>query len=179
MANISTSRKTGFIRRNGVMKRESLWLFATETNSALAAANTAALVGSLNAAALALTPFTIVRTRIAFHARSDQRAASENYDVAIGMAVVSAQASAIGITAVPTPYTDLGSDLWFLWFGQRGRISVTTDVGVLEAGMQEQIDSKAMRKVEDGEDMVITLENSSLSSGSTVFKVGRILIKLH
>jgi len=38
--------------------------------------------------------------------RSDQFVATEGYEIAIGMAVVSDQALAIGVTAVPTPFTD-------------------------------------------------------------------------
>ena len=68
---------------------------------------------SLNAAALALRPFTIVRSRFEVGIISDQTAATEDQLGAIGMAVVSDQAVAVGVTAVPTPITDMGSDLWF------------------------------------------------------------------
>ncbi len=46
-------------------------------------------------------------------------------------------------------------------------------------GVMRTLDSKAMRKVEDGQDMAFTLENSSLSAGSTTAIVGRVLVKLH
>ena len=69
---------------------------------------------SLNAAALALRPFTIVRTRFLVSVVTDQVAADELVLGALGMAVVSDQAVAIGVTAVPTPITDMGSDLWFV-----------------------------------------------------------------
>jgi len=36
-----------------------------------------------------------------------------------------------------------------------------------------------MRKVQNGEDMVMVIENSSLSAGSASFVAGRQLIKLH
>jgi len=60
-----------------------------------------------------------------------------------------------------------------------GRISVTTDVGVLEVGHRKDVDSKAMRKVEEGQDVAMVIENSAVSSGTTVYKHGRLLIKLH
>ncbi len=179
MANISVGRKTGFIRRNGVMRRETKWIAITETNTALAAANTAALFNGLEADELGQRPFTIVRTCLVHFVKSDQRAVSEQYQVGIGIAVVSDQALAIGITAVPTPFTDLGSDLFFLWNAIAGQISVTTDVGVLQEGLLQNVDSKAMRKVEDGQDIAITIENSGLSNGSNTVKFGRMLIKLH
>jgi hypothetical protein len=45
---------------------------------------------------------------------SDQFAQSESQIGAIGLAVVTDQAVGIGVTAVPTPITDLSSDSWFL-----------------------------------------------------------------
>ena len=166
--------------RGGRSVRETLWFSMTETRTTLAAANTAAIILSLNAAALALRPFTIVRSLMFFHVRSDQGAATENYDVALGGAVVSDQAVAIGVTAVPTPFTDLGLDLWFLHQILSGHLEVTTDIGrIANNNLWRQVESKAMRKVEDGQDLIFTLENSSLSDGSTSFVAGRLLIKLH
>jgi len=149
----------------------------------LAAANSAALILSLSAAGLALRPFTVIRTRLHFSVRSDQSAASENFDAAIGCAVVSDQAAAIGITAVPTPFTDLGSDLWFVHQIIDGHFLFISGVGVEgnsnspTGGMD--VDSKAMRKVNGDQDLVTVIENSGLSSGTQVYAAGRQLIKLH
>jgi len=179
MTDRSRSRKSGFIR-GGVSRRETLWLFMDETVTSLAAANSAALIISLNAAALALRPFTIVRTRGAWYVESDQSAAGESQHVGLGYAVVSDQASAIGVTAVPTPFTDDGSDLWFVYeeIMQTQEGGTTTEF-LSPRGRFETFDSKAMRKVEDGQDMVIVLENSSLGDGVGVLHHARMLIKLH
>ena len=77
MANLRTGRKSGFITRGGVSRRETVWFGDVYTNTAVAAANTAVLLSSLNAAALALRPFTIVRTRGQLSIRTDQTAATE------------------------------------------------------------------------------------------------------
>ena len=69
---------------------------------------------ALTAASLALRLFTIVRTRLLVSIISDQLAASEIQMGAVGAAIVSDQVNAIGVTAVPTPITDMGSDLWFV-----------------------------------------------------------------
>ncbi len=58
-------------------------------------------------------------------------------------------------------------------------LSVTTDVGVLQVGESRSIDSKAMRKVEDGSTLVEVIEASGISSGVNVRLFSRILIKLH
>ena len=68
----------------------------------------------LNAAALALRPFTVVRTRANLIIRSDQQAASELFEVAYGETVVSEQASAAGVVSVPTPVTEDASD-WHVY----------------------------------------------------------------
>ena len=72
------------------------------------------ILGSLNATALALRPFTIVRQHYFLMLRSDQAAAAERQFGAFGCVVVSDQAEAVGVTAIPTPITDAGSDLWML-----------------------------------------------------------------
>ena len=41
------------------------------------------------------------------------------------------------------------------------------------------IDSKAMRKVEDGEDLVVVVETNSVSNGAVAVSSYRQLIKLH
>ncbi len=56
MANIRTARRSGRVFRGGAMRRESLWLGVPGTSSGFAA-TTAAILATLNAAALALRPF--------------------------------------------------------------------------------------------------------------------------
>ncbi len=137
------------------------------------------MVAVLNAAALALRPFTIVRSRGVIFYRSDQIAADENYGGAYGHCVVSDQASSVGITAVPAPIPNQDSDLWFVYQSMFGRIVSPTAVGVLEIGRQIEYDSKAMRKVEDGQDMVIVLSTDATSPSLVIIDSGRLLIKLH
>ncbi len=136
------------------------------------------MVASLNAAALAFRPFTVVRTRIELYVRSDQVAATEDQSGAMGMAVVSSQAVAVGVTAIPTPVTEIGSDLWFVHqtifnaeFGD------SAGGNGANRGHHWTIDSKAMRKVEDGQDVVIVIEDAGLGGGARFFIGGRMLIK--
>jgi len=170
-------RKSGFVRRNNVMRRETAWLGGTFIRTTLASTNAVAVSAQLSTEELAMRPFTIVRTRGIMHVKSDQSAASEFYGVQMGFAIVSDQAIAIGVTAVPTPDTDIDSDLWFVYESVFGQIDVTTDIGRVEVGHTVRYDSKAMRKVEPGQDIVQVLEcplNSALVSDSF-----RMLVKLH
>ncbi len=177
MANRVSSRSRTFVR-GGVARRETQWISIPAAFDTLAASAAAVLSSSLNAVALALRPFTVVRTHLNLLVISDQGGASEFYIGNVGFAVVSDQAVAIGISAVPTPATDLGSDLWFLhssWMGQFERGDTT---GFKEDAGKD-IDSKAMRKVNADQDIVIVKEAGIGSSGCIVGTVGRMLIKLH
>jgi len=178
MANISRSRKSGFTLRSGVMRRETFWIGVGISANALASANSAALINSASAGLLAVRPFTIVRTRGNWVVRSDQLAASEDLSVGIGYAVVSDQATAIGVSAVPTPFTDIGSDMFFVYEQWLQSFRLNTAVGT-EAYNSVSYDSKAMRKVNDGQDIVTVIENSGVSAGSNVVNSGRMLIKIH
>ncbi len=178
MANVRTGRRSGLVFRGGRNRRDTVWVGITETSTALAAANTAALIISLNAVALALRPFTVVRARGVWSMRSDQTAATEQQFVGLGHSVVSAQASAVGITAVPTPFTDIASDKFFVFEQWPSTFVVNSAVGT-EVYQSRSYDSRAMRKVQDGEDVVIVLENSGITLGTTVLHSGRWLFKLH
>ncbi len=171
---INTSRKSGFILRRGVMRRETLWFTGVFASTTLAA-STAVLVSTLNAAALALRPFTVVRTRGVLMIESDQEAANERTRAAFGAAVVSDEASAIGVTAIPTPTTDDGSDLWFVYEAMPYSMLASNSSPVFS---RVDIDSRAMRKVEDGQDVVTVVEQAA-AVGAILTNYVRILIKLH
>ena len=177
------ARNVGFgrfaTRRQGP-RRESLWIDASTAESVLTGAPTAVLTNSLSAAGLALLPFTVVRVRGFIHIRSDQAAASETFMGDLGMAIVSAQAEAIGITAIPTPLTDKDSDLWFVHQMVADRIDVGSGAGTgppVNTGKYIQYDSKAMRKVVDGDQLVVVVENEL--AGCNLTHSARLLLKLH
>ena len=165
--------------RGGRSVRETLWLGIPEIRIVNVSANAATFVAALSAGALALRPFTIVRSLIHWGVRSDQTGASENFASALGVCVVSDQSAAIGVTAIPTPFTDIGLDLWLLHAMITGRFEFVSGVG-FEANSLEQktVESRAMRKVEDGQDVAIVLENDATSTGTTNWTAGRMLVKL-
>ena len=158
-------------------KRETLWIGSTII-STVVAGGAAVLISSLAAGGLALRPFTILRTRGLFHVHSDQQVATEIFAASLGLAVVSDQASAIGITAIPTPVTDQESDLWFMYETIASKFYFGTAVGLgPEASQSVHFDSKAMRKVADGEDVVLVAETPGLSFGTIVVSSFRMLVR--
>ncbi len=114
-----------------------------------------------------------------FFIQSDQAAATELVHVAVGGAVVSDQAIAAGVGSIPTPFAEIGSDLWFLHDQLTTQFLFGTGVGFINDGVSKDVDSRAMRKVEDGEDVAIVIENSTVGQGSITTTAGRMLVKLH
>ncbi len=178
MSNIRTARRSGLILRDGRNRRETQWLTAPYASTTIAAGSTAVLTLVNTVAELALRPFTVIRIRGFAHFVSDQEAASENFGASIGFCVVSDQAVAVGITAVPTPETDRESDLWMLFESVYGRL-IRTASGMTWGGSGVKYDSKAMRKVEEGAQLIQVMETPSGVSSAVIQDAGRILIKLH
>ena len=131
MANLRIARKSGFIMRSGGRRRETQWLSLDPVSNTLAAGSIAVLSNVMTAAELALRPFTVVRTRGIMQLRSDQNGATEFQHAGFGACVVSDQAVAIGVTAVPTPMTDRVSDLWFMFMERMGHWEIFTGVGFI------------------------------------------------
>ncbi len=174
------ARKSGFVRRHGVMRRETLWTGLVLTQDVTTSANEAVLVSQGSAALLAFRPFTVVRTRGLVGMRSDQVIASENQQLSYGHCVVSDQAVAIGVTAIPTPDTDQISDLWYVYEMLVNRFTFVSGVGVDNQSFTTRyFDSKAMRKVEEGQDLISVVESGGNSSGISITSGFRTLIKLH
>ncbi len=162
------------------MVRETVWGDVGTTETVLSGAPTAALINTLGAGALAQRPFTIIRVRGVIHVRSDQAAATETFIGDLGYAIVSDQAIAIGVTAVPTPLTDKGSDLWFVYQQVIGRLEVASGAGTgvpTNPGTFLQYDSKAMRRIEEGSDLAVVVENEL--AGCNLVHSARLLVKLH
>jgi len=175
------ARRRAFVRGASAIRssRETRWLDLIPAVTAFSATG-GTILFSLTAVELALRPFTIVRTRLQAGIIGDQLAAGENQLAGLGVAVVSDQALAIGVTAVPTPITDLASDLWLVHQLCYNTTVVASSVGFEDGGLaQYAIDSKAMRKVEDGQDIAVVVELSGASSGFNFFLGGRMLVKLH
>ena len=162
-----------FVRTQG-KGRLSLWLGMSPSSTTMTAGG-GTIVYTFNAAALALRPVTILRTHMTFALRSDQEAAMEQQTAAFGWCVVSNEAAAVGVSAVPTPISELGSDLWFaskLIYGDESKL-----IDKVRSETRVDLDSKAMRKVNDGEQPVGVAEMSGTDSGGCILRIyGRMLV---
>ena len=174
------SRGARFVRP---APRTKIWIGLGVGQTSIAG-NTKALIGVLSAGALALRPFTILRSHLSIHVRSDQITAIETPFGAYGQMVVTDTAAALGVTAIPDPSAidgDADAD-WYLWsaFVTSFFIDIngTDGIGVMNNGVEYIIDSKAMRKVGPDDDDVMMIKNNA-SVGFNIITHGRQLIQLH
>jgi len=165
--------RRGFVRPAG---RANLWL-GIDIDGTAVAADSSVLLASLNAAALALRPFTVVRVRALIRWQSDQIASTEGPTGAFGAVVTSDQAASA--TTVPSPINNPDGN-FFVWEPLITQVIFGTGVGFIEpAGYYPTVDSKAMRKVGNNEDVRFMVENSHPTDGALIAVVGRMLVKLH
>ena len=122
---------------------------------------------------------TVIRTRGMLGYKSDQIAASEIQLGAFGIAVVSEQAATVGITAIPHPSTDAP---WGGWFYHTYLMSefVFSSAIAFQADFMHTIviDSKAMRKIDEDDRIVVVVENTA-ATGFAIANSERFLSKVH
>ena len=159
-------------------RRTSTWIGAGLSEVTLATDDT--LLATLNAAALALRPFTIVRSRIAISYLSDQTAANEFSQAVFSAQIVSESAAAAGVDSCASPIDETDAD-FFIYKPLFFDIISLTSVGVQDTvgdGNFNMIDSKAMRKVGEDQQVVFIIGQRS-ARGALLAMEGRMLIKLH
>ncbi len=163
-------------------RRQTIWFADVVLETAVAGGGGAVFISSLNAAALARRPFTVIRARGVLAMQSDQTAATESQLAGFGAAVVSEEAVTVGITAMPTPITEADSGLFFVYEIMLQELQVTSAAGsggVGKMGVERIVDSRAMRKVDLGQDIVFVADTAGLSDGVVIRTFVRLLIKLH
>ena len=122
---------------------------------------------------------TVIRTRGNFSIASDQDIATELQIGAFGICVVTQQAAGIGITAIPHPVADAAWGGWLYHRYFAFQFDFGTGVGFIsDMAHQIEIDSKAMRKV-DEDDRLVTLVENNGSRGFQIVNHERFLSKVH
>jgi len=159
--------------------KTKIWIGNGLVNTTIAGSSTT-LLTSLAGGALLLRPFTILRSHMEILFKSDQTSVSEVPQGAYGETVVSDNASAVGVTAVPNPSSvdgDPDAD-WYVWQALASAFVHATNAAFIEGGRLFVIDSKAMRKVGANDDIVGVVDMQS-GPGATIMFGGRTLIQLH
>ncbi len=170
--------RRNFSRRPQRPLRLSQWAATVpETQFIALAAATSVIDSSFTPSGAA--PETVIRTRGLLTVMTDQVAASEQPFGAFGICVVSDQAFTAGVASVPTPYTEAESDLWFLHTFWSAAMLSATQVGFDgRVAYHFELDSKAMRKVNEDETIIAVMENGNSTDGILYRLDFRILGKL-
>jgi len=123
---------------------------------------------------------TVIRIRGSFGWQTDTPGAPEVQVGAYGIAVVTAQAVSVGITAIPHPVTDAAWGGWMYHHFIQSSNQNFTNAGFAFGGFHRiEVDSKAMRKVDEDDRLVMVVENSSSSFGFEIMDSFRLLSKVH
>jgi len=137
-------------------------------------------VATAGATVIASVPFnektTIVRTRGHCSVIPTVVTADLNIIGAVGFGIVSSEALAIGVTAIPEPFTDADWSGWFVWRSYSYRLEVVSEIGEHFIEWDFEVDSKAMRKVGPNESAVIVAE--SFAGEYQISCPWRMLVKL-
>ena len=104
---------------------------------------------------------TVVRTRGMISIIPGAFSASVSIVGAVGCCIVSSDALAVGITAIPGPFSDSEWGGWFVWHSFAYRFEFDDATGVQFPNWNWQVDSKAMRKVGPNEALVQVAESQS------------------
>ncbi len=126
-----------------------------------------------------LGPFTITRTIGSLWARSDQVIAAEEALLGIGMSVVTEQARAAGAGSIPAPFRDEDEEQFFVYAIALASMQVAGTPGNFSGDSWARVDfdSRAQRKVQPGEAIVVVVENASTAFAVDFFVKFRMLIK--
>ena len=123
---------------------------------------------------------TIVRLRGSMSSYLESAtSAKDGFHCALGIGVVTAEAFAVGITAIPTPITDQAQEIWlyhrFFDLHAAGAAAIDT----FQSSIQFEVDSKAMRKWPEPMTIYAALEVVEIGAAvMQTFFESRMLVKL-
>jgi len=105
------------------------------------------------------------RTRGMWIVNSDQQSTYEDGFAALGFVVVNDLAGAAGAASIPGPVTDADDDGWFVWEPMIALVGGGTTGGGAGAAFSPvqgaRFDSKAMRRIPEGFEIAVMVENAS------------------
>ena len=160
-------------------RRQTEWIAATVNFTDFTASATSTLLSFSQAALIDLVPFTIIRSVGVMTVAFDTNfITNQLYSGAAGMQVIGDQARAAGVAASASPFSDASDDSWFYHQFFHGIIDDRADSDLV-VSKSWIIDSKAQRKVVDGESIVFKVQGGGEADGFDVAVGLRILCKLH
>ena len=164
---------------SGTPRRQTEWIAATVNFVDLTATEIANVISFSQVALADLVPFTIIRTVGVITVAFDTNfITNQIISGAAGLQVVGDDARASGVASMASPFADASDDSWFYHQFFHGVVDDRADSDIL-LSQSMVIDSKAQRKVVDGQSIVFLVEGGGEADGFDVAVGLRILCKLH
>ncbi len=139
-------------------RRQTEWIAATVNFTDLTASEIANLISFSQAALVDLVPFTIIRTvGVVTVAHDVNFITNQTITGAVGLQVVGDDARASGVASMASPFADAADDSWFYHQFFHSIIDDRADSDLVVSHSMV-IDSKAQRKVVDGQAIVFLAE---------------------
>jgi len=154
------------------------WAVFANTAPVAVAASTKILLGMFDLSNPNIDE-TVLRTVGSLEFHTDQTASGESQIGAVGMILVNDLAIAAGAASIPGPITDGSDDGWFFFQPLVARFTPLSSVGVEpNIGHMIDFDSKAKRKIQEGFQIAIMVENASASNAFDIAMVFRTLTQI-
>ncbi len=174
-----TTRAGGHHARSmsGANRRATEWISATVDWTDFTAGESQFLLTFSQAQLRDLIPFTITRTVGILAVSADFNfITNQSFLGAVGACTVREDARAAG--QAPDAFANAGDDMWFWhqFFAMQIDDRTDSDIKLSETYV---IDSRAQRKVADGDAIIFTGEGGSGADGFDVSLMIRMLVKLH
>ena len=152
------ARQRSFRGRSSGARRLTQWIGPADQGYVSVASGGKTIVGT--------GPFTeaatIIRTRGQVSIQPGSFAADLNVIGAFGVGIVSDEAAAIGVTAVPGPFDSADWTGWYVWRSFSLHLDVQSAVGFdVQSMINMEVDSKAMRKIYPNETFVLVAESQA------------------
>ena len=147
--------RSRFPGRSSGQRRLVQWIGPADQAFIAVASAGATLIGSASFTDKA----TIVRTRGGVRIQAQVATADVAIVGAFGVGIVSADALAVGITAIPGPFRDADWSGWYVWRSFSDRLEFQSASGTRFLTFGFEVDSKAMRKVGPLDALVIVAES--------------------
>ena len=161
------------IVRSSGPRRKTTWIGAADQDSIAIATGASGIIGSFPFGG----PATIVRVRGILNIQPQTAAADLSISGAFGACFVQNEAFAAGAASLPRPFDDSSGNAWFVHQFVSYRLEFLDATGVISPmGFRADIDSKAMRKVNENLTMVFMYESQSGAANVTAHM--RMLVKV-
>ena len=175
------ARPRGFSRSPTRSRRQTAWGFGPGgTGITTFTASGIKIIGAQLVLASGILETTIVRLRGQLEIiLQTTGGVGQGFRGAFGIGVVTTAAATIGITAVPSPITELDWDGWMYYtmFGVHHGLAAVSDGSGHE---RIDVDTKAMRKFGDEQTLLAVMEVVEIGTADMdVFFDSRMLLKLH